>query len=89
MQDRVGPGYTLLRLGRSREEVTKFEKAFAALGAPFRVLDVPDAAARDVYGFDLILLRPDLHVVWRGNRLPEAPGDIHLTATGHFPGQKA
>jgi hypothetical protein len=87
VQDRVGPGYTLLRLGRSREEVTKFEKAFAALGAPFRVLDVPDAAARDIYGFDLILLRPDLHVVWRGNRLPEAPGNIHLTATGHSPGQ--
>jgi len=89
VQDRVGPGYTLLRLGRSREEVTKFEKAFAALGAPFRVLDVPDAAARDVYGFDLILLRPDLHVVWRGNRVPEPLGNIHLTATGHFPGPGA
>ena len=84
----IGPGYTLLRLGRSREEVTNFEKAFAALGAPFRVLDVPDAAARDVYGFDLILVRPDLHVVWRGNRVPEPLGNIHLLATGHFPGQR-
>jgi 2-polyprenyl-6-methoxyphenol hydroxylase-like FAD-dependent oxidoreductase len=87
MQDRVGPGYTLLRF--SNENTSSLTKAFKALGAPFRVLDVPDAAARDVYGFDLILLRPDLHVVWRGNRLPEAPGDIPLTATGHFPGQKA
>ena len=24
-------------------------------------------AARDVYGYDLILLRPDMHVAWRGN----------------------
>jgi len=89
VQDRIGPGYTLLRLGRSREEVSNFEKAFAALGAPFRVLDVPDSAARDVYGFDLILVRPDLHVVWRGNRVPEPLGNIHLLATGHFPSQKA
>jgi 2-polyprenyl-6-methoxyphenol hydroxylase-like FAD-dependent oxidoreductase len=89
LQDRLGPGYTLLRMGRCREEVTKFEKAFASLGAPFAVLDVPDAAARDAYGFDLILVRPDLHVVWRGNRVPEPLGNIHLLATGHFSGQKA
>jgi len=87
VQDRLGAGYTLLRLGR--QEVTNFEKAFAALGAPFAVLDVPDRAARDVYGFDLILVRPDLHVVWRGNRVPADPGNIHLVATGHSPGQKA
>jgi 2-polyprenyl-6-methoxyphenol hydroxylase-like FAD-dependent oxidoreductase len=87
MQDRLGPGYTLLRLGKSREDVSKFEKAFAARGAPLQVLDVPDDAAREAYGFDLILLRPDLHVAWRGNRLAAAPGNIHLTATGHFPGQ--
>jgi len=87
MQDRIGAGYTLLRF--SDADVSALTKTFKALGAPFRVLDVPDAAARDVYGFDLILLRPDLHVVWRGNRLADAPGNIHLTATGHSPGQKA
>jgi 2-polyprenyl-6-methoxyphenol hydroxylase-like FAD-dependent oxidoreductase len=85
VQDRIGPGYTLLRF--SNEDTASLTKAFKALGAPLRVLDVPDAAARDVYGFDLILLRPDLHVVWRGNRLQEAPGNIHLTATGHSPVQ--
>jgi len=26
-----------------------------------------------VYGCDLLLLRPDLHVVWRGNRAPAEP----------------
>ena len=89
MQDRIGDGYTLLRLGGSKAEVSNFEKGFASLGAPLRVIDVPDAAARDVYGFDLILVRPDLHVVWRGNRMPERAGNIHLAVTGHFPGQGA
>jgi hypothetical protein len=29
-----------------------------------------DPIARDLYGVDLILLRPDLHVAWHGNQLP-------------------
>ena len=29
--------------------------------------------ARAVYGYDLLLLRPDLHVVWRGNAPPDDP----------------
>jgi hypothetical protein len=52
-------------------------------GAPFTVLDVPDGAPRAVYGCDLLLLRPDLHVVWRGNRPPEDPAGVARTATGH------
>ena len=82
VQDRVGPGYTLLRF--SNEDTASLTKAFKALGAPFRILDVPDAAARDVYGFDLILLRPDLHVVWRGNHPPGDARDVATVATGHF-----
>jgi hypothetical protein len=34
-------------------------------------------------------VRPDLHVVWRGNRLADALGNIHLAATGHFFAQGA
>jgi hypothetical protein len=38
---------------------------------------------REVCGYDLLLLRPDLHVVWRGNRPPEDAGEVTGTATGH------
>ncbi|OAI51411.1 2-polyprenyl-6-methoxyphenol hydroxylase [Betaproteobacteria bacterium SCGC AG-212-J23] len=85
LQDRIGPGYTLLRF--SGEDASSFTKAFKAVGAPFEVLDLRDARARDVYGFDLILLRPDLHVAWRGNRTPREVVNIARAATGHFPGQ--
>jgi hypothetical protein len=44
---------------------------------------MPDDAPRQVYGHDLLLLRPDLHVVWRGNRPPEDPGNVAATATGY------
>jgi 2-polyprenyl-6-methoxyphenol hydroxylase-like FAD-dependent oxidoreductase len=83
MQDRFGEGYTLLRLGGTRADVAPLERAFRALGAPFATLDVPDAPARDVYGCDLILVRPDLHVAWRGNRPPEEPERLARMATGH------
>ena len=54
-----------------------------AIGAPFTALDVPGQAARDVYGRDLLLVRPDLHVVWRGNRPPDDPAQLAAIATGH------
>ena len=84
IQDRIGPGYTLLRF--SNEDPSSLTKAFKALGAPFAVLDLKDARARDVYGVDLILLRPDLHVAWRGNRLPGDAVNIAALATGHASG---
>jgi hypothetical protein len=52
-------------------------------GAPFEILDIPDAAARDLYGYDLILLRPDLHVAWRGQSAPAQPQALAALVTGN------
>ena len=83
VQDRIPfEGYTLLRLGGTRVDGAGLEKAMRAGGAPFTLLEIPDEPARDVYGADLILLRPDLHIVWRGNRAPEDAGEIAAMATG-------
>jgi 2-polyprenyl-6-methoxyphenol hydroxylase-like FAD-dependent oxidoreductase len=83
IQDRIGRGYTLLRLGSSREETSGLESAMQAYGAPFEVLDIPDQSARDLYGYDLLLLRPDLHIAWRGNRLPAELRNLAARVTGH------
>jgi 2-polyprenyl-6-methoxyphenol hydroxylase-like FAD-dependent oxidoreductase len=82
VQDRVGYdlGFTLLRF--SDEDAGGLAAAFAALRAPLRILDLRDDRARGLYGRDLILLRPDLHVAWRGNRMPEAPLELARLATG-------
>jgi hypothetical protein len=82
LHDRIGDGYTLLRLGGAQADAAPLQRAFAAYKAPFTVLDIEEAHPRDVYGHDLILLRPDLHVVWRGNRLDE-PAKLAAVATGH------
>jgi 2-polyprenyl-6-methoxyphenol hydroxylase-like FAD-dependent oxidoreductase len=85
MQDRLGNklSYTLLRLGNTPADTTGLQRAFAALGAPLQTLDIPDDAPRAVYGYDLLLLRPDMHVVWRGNAAPEDAEKLAKMATGN------
>lgn len=85
LHDRLGPGYTLLRLGGSQADVSGLERALHARGAPVDVLDIGDGAVRDIARFDLVLVRPDLHVVWRGNRLSNEAGTIAAVATGWTP----
>jgi len=82
VHDLMGDGYTLLRLGRTRADTTGLETAMRARGAPFEVTAIDAGVPRDVYGYDLILLRPDLHVVWRGNRPPDDPARVAAVATG-------
>ncbi|MEI6300163.1 MAG: FAD-dependent monooxygenase [Betaproteobacteria bacterium] len=84
MQDRIPvEGYTLLRLGGTQTPTEPLEMALESHGPPVTVLDIPDRVVREVYGHDLVLLRPDMHVVWRGNTLPEDSKSIATTATGH------
>jgi len=83
VHDVIGEGYTLLRLGGSTADTRGLERAMHARGAPFAVLTIDDEAPRDVYGYDLILVRPDLHVVWRGNMEPGDPGQLAAVVTGH------
>jgi hypothetical protein len=83
LHDRIGDGYTLLRLAGAQADSGPLARAFAGRAAPLTVLDIGGARPRDVYGHDLLLVRPDLHVVWRGNRLPEDPARLAALATGH------
>ncbi len=83
LQDRLSRGYTLLRLGAAPADTSALEAAMRATGAPFSVLRVPDAPVRAVLERDLLLLRPDLHVCWRGNQPPALPKDVAARVTGH------
>jgi hypothetical protein len=73
LYDRLGIGFTLLRLGGHAAGSTALEAAARDRGIPLDVLDHPSDAARDLYERDLVLIRPDQHVAWRGNRSPHDP----------------
>jgi 2-polyprenyl-6-methoxyphenol hydroxylase-like FAD-dependent oxidoreductase len=84
LHDCLGPGYTLLRLGGTPVDTSNLERALRANGAPLDVLNMDDDAAREIYGCDLVLVRPDLHIAWRGNQFSEDAGTIAAVATGHL-----
>jgi hypothetical protein len=84
LHDRLGPGYTLLRLGGTRADTSSLEQSFREMRAPLEVQDVPGERPRDIYQFDLLLARPDLHVVWRGNELPQVTAKIADLSTGRI-----
>ncbi len=84
MQDRIPDGYSILKLGGSSTDTAHLESAIRSHGAPVSVLNVPDIVARDIYDFDLMLLRPDMHVVWRGQAAPAEAAKIAAIATGHL-----
>jgi hypothetical protein len=65
--DRLGTGFTLLRLGPRAPDASVMMAAAVRQNIPLKVLDVPDTDARDLYERDLVLIRPDQHVAWRGN----------------------
>jgi 2-polyprenyl-6-methoxyphenol hydroxylase-like FAD-dependent oxidoreductase len=83
MQDHIPDhGYTLLRLGSTGADTAGLESALRARGAPLTVLDISEETPRAVYGHDLLLLRPDMHVIWRGNVPPADPAGLAAVATG-------
>jgi 2-polyprenyl-6-methoxyphenol hydroxylase-like FAD-dependent oxidoreductase len=75
-------GFTLVRLDTSLD-ADPLADAFARHGVPFSVLDVGDPIARNIYERPLLLLRPDMHVVWRGHRPPADATALAALATGH------
>ena len=69
LYDRLGPGYTLLRLD-PEADVGPVTTAAAAAGVPLEVIDIPAGTAPAEYKDALLICREDQHVAWRGDRVP-------------------
>jgi hypothetical protein len=80
--DAMDPGFTLLRLGSRAPDGDALAAAAAGRGIPLAVLDVPLQEARELYECGLALVRPDQHVAWRGNALPDVDGLLDRVTGG-------
>jgi hypothetical protein len=71
--DLFGRGFALLRLGPGAPDADAIIQAAGRRSVPLAVTDIdsPDIAA--LYERKLVLVRPDGHVAWRGDRLPDDP----------------
>jgi 2-polyprenyl-6-methoxyphenol hydroxylase-like FAD-dependent oxidoreductase len=81
LYDQLGRGFTLLRFDPAAETAT-LEQVAAARGVPLKVLDVALPEARELYGANLALVRPDLYIAWRGDRLPADADALLARVTG-------
>jgi 2-polyprenyl-6-methoxyphenol hydroxylase-like FAD-dependent oxidoreductase len=69
--DLLGEDFTLVRLGPAADG-NALSAAAARLGVPLRVLDLAHLPRlRTLYEADLLLVRPDQHVAWRGSATPD------------------
>ena len=85
VQDLIGDGYTLLVLDGSDGSAggQALVTAFGEIGAPFAVLALKEPDLKKVYEYDYLLLRPDMHVAWRGDELPTDARAVAARVTGH------
>ena len=63
-------------------EVSRLERAAAHRGVPLKVVSPADSKFAALYQARFALVRPDQHVAWRGDRLPQDCLDLIDRARG-------
>ena len=81
--DLFGDGFVLLAFADLATGA--LERPAAAVGLPLRVCRITSSPAAALYGRRLVLVRPDGHVAWRGDDLPQRPADLIDTIRGAGP----
>ncbi|MDX1484837.1 MAG: FAD-dependent monooxygenase [Alphaproteobacteria bacterium] len=69
--DLFGDGFVLVRFGAPDADVGPLRAAACARGVPLEVVDIDHGEAAAIYEKPLVLVRPDGHVAWRGDTLPD------------------
>ena len=82
IQDAIGVGYTLLDFSQ-HGNTKSLQAAMRESGAPLDVVRLNEPQAHRVCGRRFVLLRPDAHVAWRGDELPEDCASIARIVTGN------
>lgn len=73
LYDALGPEFTLIR----RDPAVEVDAMLAAAqtrGVPLELLDIPHDTSPEAYRHALVLVRPDRHICWRGDAVPDDPG---------------
>lgn len=84
LYDHFGQGFTMLVLHSSAHAQAQVAlKQAQRLGVPFVIFEPLNQAVAALYETALALIRPDQHVAWRGESVPE---DLISRVTGHASG---
>jgi 2-polyprenyl-6-methoxyphenol hydroxylase-like FAD-dependent oxidoreductase len=69
--DLFGRGFVLLAFDGAASRADELVKAAALRRVPLTVMSIDDRDVAKLYARTLVLVRPDGHVAWRGDRVPE------------------
>jgi 2-polyprenyl-6-methoxyphenol hydroxylase-like FAD-dependent oxidoreductase len=72
--DLFGKSFVLLNF--SGTSTTTFTDSAQRVGLPLEVANIDEPKVREIYQRDLVLIRPDGHVAWRGDVMPGNPSQI-------------
>lgn len=76
----LGEGFTLFSFTEGGGGSASFRDAAAELGVPLTIVEDGPSEAREGYGADLVLVRPDQFVAWASNDpRPDAAGILRAT----------
>ena len=64
LYDRLGTYFTLIDFSGS--DLSNFVEAAARRQMPLSILQVDEPGLKGVYGRNMLLVRPDHHIAWRG-----------------------
>ena len=82
LYDHFGDGFTLLVTAGDPGEADKLAAVAAKRKIPLKILALPDTRLRPRYEARFALIRPDQHVAWRGDSLPQDIDDVLAHVTG-------
>ena len=83
LYDHFGKGFTLLVTGGDEGDTTAMVAAAAARQVPLTVLAPDEPGLADPYGARFALIRPDQHVAWRGDQVPDDPAALLGRVAGY------
>lgn len=80
--DLFGEGFVLCDLGTDEQTAQPISEIAARLGVPLRRAELPESVT-SLYTTRFTLVRPDGHVAWRGDELPDDTTALLKTVSGH------
>ena len=72
--DLFGKGFVLVAF--TEGPTSSFTDAAQRAGVPLEVIGMDDKQVREIYERNFVLVRPDGHVAWRGNAIPDNTNEI-------------
>ena len=83
LYDHFGDGFTLLMTEGTAADANAFLATAKKRGVPVKFLTLPDLRLRGRYEARFALIRPDQHVAWRGNAMPDDADSLIATVLGN------